>query len=257
MWKYLNPFSILIQQATAVKISQAIAISFQSLFLIQSVFNQFSNQFPTNIGDNLIWQNWKNSIFELFDKFCDVELNCERDTVRAIIQKITQLTIDPEFQILKFRGITCWIKHATCWKFQLLKLMNHHFFAWWTSSDEVWKSHLLVFLKLLTLWQISQNLEEIVLRLTKALGLCGNDKVFICDKWLERGKKVRRYHRTLFFNLFSRGQTAPHGYKQIGILWNIKYTHAPQIRQPLVEAFSSFCMQNSYLCMLWAFTYWT
>ena len=68
--------------------------------------------------------------------------------------------------------------------------------------------------------QQSQNLEEIVLRLTEALGLWGYDKVFIYDKWLERGKKVRRYHRTLFSNLFSQGHTAPHGYKQIGILWN-------------------------------------
>ena len=80
--------------------------------------------------------------------------------------------------------------------------------------------------------QPSQNLEEIVLRLTEALGLWGYDKVFIYDKWLERGKKVRRYHRTLFFNLFSRGQTAPHGYKQILILWNIKYTHVPQKHRP-------------------------
>ena len=53
----------------------------------------------------------------------------------------------------------------------------------------------------------------------------GYDKVFIYDKWLERGKKVRRYHRALFFNLFSRGQTALPGYKQIGIFGNIKYTH--------------------------------
>ena len=235
MWKYLNPFSILIQQATAVKISQAIAISFQSLFLIQSVFNQFSISFQSVFKSISHKHRWQSDLAKL-KKFhiwafwqvlwCWIELwtrYCQSNHSK-------NHTVDPEFQILKFRGITCWIKHATCWKFQLLKLMNHHFFAWWTSSDEVWKSHLLVFLKLLTLWQISQNLEEIVLRLTKALGLCGNDKVFICDKWLERGKKVRRYHRTLFFNLFSRGQTAPHGYKQIGILWNIKYKHAPQIR---------------------------
>ena len=81
--------------------------------------------------------------------------------------------------------------------------------------------------KLLPFFPAYFNLKEIVWRSDSDHNTwtVGYDKVFIYDKWLERGKKVRRYHRALFFNLFSRGQTALPGYKQIGIFGNIKYTH--------------------------------
>ena len=210
MWKYLNPFSILIQQATAVAMTRAIAISFQSISIITR-----------------IWQKLKNSIFEVFDRFLRywIELWTRYCQSNHSKNHAPNWPLVYDFQMSKneWKWLEFDIGDALLLNSYRPNPMSQSFFTLSSLKDTF---------ELPILRQQSQNLEEIVLRLTEALGLWGYDKVFIYDKWLERGKKVRRYHRTLFFNLFSRGQTAPHGYKQILILWNIKYTHVPQKHRP-------------------------